>query len=82
MPEILFIVSRDSLGLYAYAKREFGATAEAIEVVIDRRQSERRRHQASAPLERRRTDRRGHAIDAQLRSLGWALVHRSPGAAG
>ena len=73
---ILMIVSRDNPGLYDYAVREFANSGE-IEVVLDRRTTDRRRegcHAGDIAVERRRADRRRYAVDHRLRTIGWAFV--------
>jgi hypothetical protein len=74
---MLFIVARDQPALYETLVREFGAERD-VEVLYDRRFSERRRQQVAWPDERRRGERRIRPdVDAQLGSLGWALVRRA-----
>ena len=74
---MLFIVARDQSALYETLRREFG-TERDVAILYDRRVGERRRQQVTYPAERRRGERRGRPdVDAQLQSLGWALVRRS-----
>ena len=71
----IVVVQRDRQKLYEYVKRAFSGNA-SVEVVLDRRRSERRgsSDRSSAP-ERRRGDRRlMNEIDNHLRALGWAVV--------
>ncbi len=73
---MLFIVARDQPALYETLLREFG-TERDVAVLYDRRFGERRRQQVTWPAERRRGERRLRPdADAQLQSLGWALVRR------
>jgi hypothetical protein len=70
----LFIVSRRDRSLYQYAVRVFSRTPE-IQVIYDRRQSERRRTSQTPPVDRRRGDRRVRAqVDADIRDYGSAMV--------
>ena len=64
----LIIVARDAPDLYAHLAYAFEGS-DTVDVITDRR------HQRlSAPA--LRTDRRSLAIDAALRTLGWAVVRR------
>ncbi|MGH7308244.1 MAG: hypothetical protein ACREK6_06080 [Candidatus Rokuibacteriota bacterium] len=78
---MLFIVARDQPALYETLLREFG-TERDVAVLYDRRIGERRRQRVTWPAERRRGERRLRPdVDAQLESLGWALVRRARSAA-
>lgn len=88
----LLIVARDRGKLYGYLRRAFAGNP-TVEVVVDRRRTERRRIEQPRAAERRRGDRRLMLeIDNQLRALGWAVVqldvirtvglHTSPPATG
>jgi hypothetical protein len=71
----IVVVERDRQKLYEYVKRAFSGNA-SIDVVLDRRRSDRRGSgdRSRAP-ERRRGDRRLMTeIDNHLRALGWAVV--------
>ncbi|MBI4636788.1 MAG: hypothetical protein HY727_10615 [Candidatus Rokubacteria bacterium] len=77
MEELLFIVARDQSSLYNHLTREFSAE-ENVHVILDRRQSQRRRQQSAEAAERRCAERRSQAqVDAQLRSLGYAILRVS-----
>ncbi len=54
----LFIVARGDDRLYEDLRQQFAANPE-VEVLVDRRHTERRRDQALHDPERRRSDRRG-----------------------
>jgi len=71
----ILVVARDRQKLYEYAKRAFSGNA-SVEVILDRRNAERRRSRdGSGTPERRRGDRRLMLeIDNHLRALGWAVV--------
>lgn len=58
MPRYLFIVTRGHPDVYADLQRQFLGNPE-VEVLVDRRVSERRRAQDSHEPERRRSERRG-----------------------
>jgi hypothetical protein len=70
----LLIVARHRRELYEQIKRAF-AGHETVQVVLDRRVTDRRRRKEPMLPERRGTDRRGRSIiDDQLRTIGWSLV--------
>ena len=70
----LLVVARDRPHIYEYLKRMFAGN-ETLEVIMDRRTTDRRRHGMSNLPERRRSgDRRRQEIDSHLRALGWAIV--------
>jgi len=69
----LCVVSREEPQLYEYVKNHFAGRPN-VEVVIDRRQGQRRRRPASPATERRQSDRRQHAIDQDLAALGIAIA--------
>lgn len=74
MTRYLFIVARDHPELCAHLEREF-VSEEGVEVVLDRRQGERRRRAIGTTEERRRGDRRAHPpIQHELNTLNFALV--------
>ena len=71
----IVVVERDRQKLYEYVKRAFSGNA-SVDVVLDRRRSERRgAGDRSRASDRRRGDRRlMNEIDNHLRALGWAVV--------
>jgi hypothetical protein len=72
----LVIVTRNKLALYEYAKRLL-ARSPRIGVVRDRRERDRRQRGLLVEVDRRSANRRSRqAVDAELRSRGWATVHR------
>ena len=78
-----FIVARDNPRLYEHLVRSF-ADVPDIEVIVDRRGSERRaarvrRMGRERRLRERRTDTR---IQEELRLFGWAFVRVEPGVPG
>jgi hypothetical protein len=81
MDRHLFIVARDQVDLCSYLQREFSAE-ESVEVILDRRQGERRsgRDRRATPRTQAEPDRRsgerrsrGH-LDVKLRALGYAML--------
>src|SRR5262252_3107694 len=70
----LLIVARHRRELYEEIKRAF-AGHDSVQVVLDRREGERRQGKGSAAVDRRRRNRRTRlGIDEQLRTIGWSLV--------
>jgi hypothetical protein len=70
----LLIVAPHRRELYDQIKRAF-AGHETVQVVLDRRPTERRRRKEPTLPERRGADRRARSIiDDQLRTIGWSLV--------
>src|SRR5262245_30516943 len=70
----LLIVARHRRELYEEIKRAF-AGHESVEVILDRREVERRQSKEGAQPDRRRRGRRARpGIDEQLRTIGWSLV--------
>jgi hypothetical protein len=56
-------------------QRQFADVADSVEVVADRRSGDRR-HDLPVDVERRSGRRRRHDVDADLESIGWALIRR------
>jgi hypothetical protein len=78
MARLLFVVSRDALHRYEDMRRAFEGE-DSVEVILDRRQGERRREERAHPVERRRTDRRVHD-SATPDDHGWTVTkHASAG---
>ena len=70
----LLVVARHRRELYEEIKRAF-AGHETVQVVLDRRTSQRREKKGAPMLDRRRNERRSRSvIDEQLRTIGWSLV--------
>jgi hypothetical protein len=74
MSELIFIVSRADAKTYSYLKRTM-ATA-GVAVIMDRRTGERRQARPATVPDRRNCERRQQDVTSELRSYGWALVHR------
>ena len=75
MPPDLFIVAAGEEELYRYLREQFGVH-EDVAVIMDRRVGERRRPPPHLPEpERRQGERRvRRQVDADLRSLGFAVI--------
>lgn len=71
MANLLLIISKDYPERYEFLKKAFASRKE-VEVVLDRRAGQK-------PVKAQ--DRRAHMTDTQLKSHGWVLVRRLPGAA-
>ena len=70
----LLVVARHRHQLYEEIKQAF-AGHESVEVILDRRVSERRRGTEMPGPDRRRGSRRSRSsVDEQLRTIGWSLV--------
>jgi hypothetical protein len=70
----LLVVARHRRELYEEIKRAF-AGHESVQVILDRRVSQRREKKGQPMLDRRRNERRTRSvIDEQLRTIGWSLV--------
>jgi hypothetical protein len=68
---VLVILSRHNRAMYWLLQRQIGRT---VEVIIDRREGERRRAARAVPIDRRRGDRRVNRLDHWLRQFGWVVV--------
>lgn len=72
----LFIVARNRVKLFEFVKRALAGN-ETVEVVLDRRQGERRQLRGVPPREQRRRERRlSPAEDDQMRAIGWTIALR------
>jgi hypothetical protein len=70
----LFIVARDRSDLYRYLSQTF-ADAENVEVIFDRRSTERRDVPTPTTPDRRRRERRGRPqVEEELRTVGYAFL--------
>jgi hypothetical protein len=70
----LVIVNRDHRDLYTYLKTAF-AGERGVQVIQERRTTDRRRKSGSPPVDRRRRDRRTRpAGEAEVRKFGVAVV--------
>jgi len=76
-PRYLLVVERSDRGrdFYNYFMREFSESE--VEIIVDRRQGDRRQGDQSHAPERRQGDRRRQpALDAELRTYGFVLVRQ------
>jgi hypothetical protein len=74
MARYLFIVSRQHPALYDYLREQFAGDPNA-EVLLDRRQHDRRQRETSGAPDRRRAHRRQRPrIDEELRHRSVAIV--------
>ena len=73
MARKLIIVARQHRDLYDYLRKRFAEPR--IEVILDRRRGERRRHMVAVAGERRRRDPRSRRdVDARLHSRSHVIV--------
>lgn len=78
MDRRLIIVARNQLPLCDYLRQQFAGDRD-VEVILDRRWTERRRRTEPRALECRRADRRQEPVrDADLYKHGFAIVRRRP----
>jgi len=73
MRRALLIVARHDPLMYSNLKRIFAKDRD-IEVVLDRRQQQRRRRSLQPQVDRRMRERRSSSVDAWLRRWRWAVV--------
>jgi hypothetical protein len=81
MERTLFIVSREHRELYAYLRERFAADP-VVEVILDRRLTQRRQNSAGAhAADRRSADRRRRPeVDIDLQTRSHAIITVSEGA--
>jgi hypothetical protein len=70
---VVFVVARDRRDLYEYLDRGL-ADEPRFEVLVDRRQDERRRHRTGTGDDRRQGERRSIDISPALVTLGYAIA--------
>ena len=74
---LLFVVAAGRADLVDLLRRQFADVADSVEIVADRRvEDDRRRRHVPVGQDRRTGTRRMHDVDADLQSIGWALVRR------
>jgi hypothetical protein len=74
MSRLLLIVSRAEPRKYTYLNYTYGS--ETVEVIVDRRVSQRRQHTGLTTTERRCANRRRRDVTEDFVTFGWALVRR------
>jgi len=77
-PRWVIVVDQDQFHRYTELRRSFKATA-LVEVILDRRETERRRGGGSVTNDRRRDDRRGLGGAERGEAGGYRLAHRMDG---
>jgi len=72
---LLFVVARDRLDRYQDLRQRF-ANGSDVEVILDRREGDRRdREHAFTGVERRRRERRRRFhVERELKMLGWSMI--------
>lgn len=72
---LLFVVARDRLERYEDLRQRF-SSGNDVEVILDRREGERRaRERGFRDVERRRHERRRRFhVDKELKLLGWSMI--------
>ena len=74
MERLLFIVSQTRRELYESLRVVLGQES-GVEVILDRREVKRRRHEVPTSPERRRYGRRARPLeDSELQIRGWTVV--------
>jgi hypothetical protein len=74
MARTLYVIARRDPELYQYLRERFASDL-AVDVVLDRRLTERRQRYIPRQSERRRIDRRRRPeVDAELQSRSHAIV--------
>src|SRR5256885_842661 len=73
--DLLFIMSRSEAKRYMDLKYVYAD--EGRDVILDRREGERRRSQGQPRTERRRVERRHRDTTRELQLYGWTLVRRT-----
>jgi hypothetical protein len=74
MSREIFVVARDRPDLYRYLSQTF-ADADNVQVILDRRSSERSEGEDAESDERRQAERRARPnVERDLRSVGYAFI--------
>lgn len=73
---LLFIVARSAPERYDFLRYAF-ACDEHVDVIFDRRRSDRRHEDRPHPIERRRAERRTHDVLRELQRQGYAVIRRA-----
>ena len=75
MADLLFIMARSEAKRYLDFKHVYAD--EGRDVILDRREGERRQRQGQPRTERRHVERRHGDITRELQLYGWTLVRRT-----
>jgi hypothetical protein len=75
MKRVLYVVARHEQKLYIKFTKAY-AGSETIQVVLDRRQRQRRQTYSPPATDRRKEERRWHDITKNLKTIGWAMVRK------
>ena len=78
--KVIIVVARGENSLYRYTLATFESEP-AVEVVLDRRYEERRRHATVPSVERRQRDRRSIRRVDLLKAQGWLIIRGQPSSA-
>lgn len=73
MPSLQFIIARDRPDVWTLWTEWFAGVPE-IQLILDRRQGERRQRAEARQQEQRRAERRRQQIDDEVRQTGFAIV--------
>ena len=74
---LLFVVAAGRGDLADLLRRQFADVADSVEIVPDRRVGDRRHQDMPVPSDRRLGRRRRYDVEADLQSIGWALIRRT-----
>ena len=72
MSRLLLVVAREEPRRYAYFKHTY--SGDTVDVIVDRRVTDRRRGERAVSSDRRQEDRRRRDLSTDLQTFGWALV--------
>jgi len=72
MSRLLLVVVREEPKRYAYFRHTY--SSETVEVIIDRRLTDRRSSDKPVSPDRRQGSRRRRDVSVDLQTFGWALV--------
>jgi len=72
MSRLLLVVAREEPRRYAYFKHTY--SGDTVDVIVDRRVTDRRRGERPVSSDRRQENRRRRDLSTDLQTFGWALV--------
>ena len=76
-PRLLFVIAAGRADLADLLRRQFADVADSVEIIADRRLGDRRHQDMPVPSDRRVGRRRRHDVEADLETMGWALIRRT-----